>query len=66
MALAEKVTSPIAYLQALTRWRPIEIAFWLAALLPYVLFPNYLSLASQIAIAALFALRHGQPYYGAR
>jgi branched-chain amino acid transport system permease protein len=25
-------------------------------LLPYVLFPNYLSLASQIAIAALFAL----------
>jgi branched-chain amino acid transport system permease protein len=30
--------------------------FWLATLLPYVLFPNYLSLASQIAISALFAL----------
>jgi len=56
MALAEKVTSPLAYLQAQTRWRPAEIAFWLATLLPYVLFPNYLSLASQIAIAALFAL----------
>jgi len=30
--------------------------FWLATLLPYFLFPNYLSLASQIAITALFAL----------
>src|ERR1700728_461973 len=56
MALAEKVTSPLAYLQAQTRWRPIEIVFWLATLLPYFLFPNYLSLASQIAITALFAL----------
>ena len=56
MALAEKVTSPLAYLQAQTRWRPVEIIFWLATLLPYVLFPNYLSLASQIAIGALFAL----------
>src|SRR5579863_4513502 len=56
MALAEKVTSPLAYLQAQTRWRPVEIAFWLATLLSFVLFPNYLSLASQIAIAALFAL----------
>ena len=56
MALAEKVTSPLLYLRAQTRWRPIEIVFWLATLLPYVLFPNYLSLASQIAITALFAL----------
>src|SRR5208282_5531177 len=46
----------LAYLQAQTRWRPVEIIFWLATLLPYVLFPNYLSLASQIAITALFAL----------
>jgi branched-chain amino acid transport system permease protein len=38
------------------RWRPLEIAFWLCALLPFVLTPNYLSLASQIAITALFAL----------
>ena len=55
------VISPVAsepqlYLQAQTRWRPIEIAFWLATLLPYVLFPSYLQLASQIAITALFAL----------
>ena len=42
--------------RALSRWHPIEIAFWLATLLPFVLFPNYLSLASQIAITALFAL----------
>jgi branched-chain amino acid transport system permease protein len=56
MALAEKVTSPQLYLQAQTRWRPVEIAFWLATLLPYLLFPNYLSLASQIAVTALFAL----------
>src|SRR5277367_5221022 len=56
MALAEKVTSPLIYLREQTRWRPIEIVFWLATLLPYVLFPNYLSLASQIAITALFAL----------
>jgi ABC-type branched-subunit amino acid transport system permease subunit len=49
-------TSPQAYLQSLSRWRPIEIAFWLATLLPFFLFPDYLALASQIAIAALFAL----------
>ena len=30
--------------------------FWLATLLPFWLFPNYLVLASQIAITALFAL----------
>lgn len=44
------------YLRAQERWRPIEIAFWLATLLPFVLTPDYLVLASQIAIAALFAL----------
>jgi len=48
--------SPQAYLQSLSRWRPIEIAFWLATLLPFWLFPNYLSLANQIGVAALFAL----------
>jgi len=47
---------PQQYLQSLSLWHPLEIAFWLATLLPYVLFPNYLSLASQIAITALFAL----------
>ena len=38
------------------RWRWYETVFWLALLLPYWLFPTYLDLASQIAIAALFAL----------
>jgi branched-chain amino acid transport system permease protein len=56
MALTESIRSPQAYLQSLSRWRPSEIAFWIATLLPFVLFPNYLSLASQIAITALFAL----------
>src|SRR5581483_2182046 len=48
--------TPLAYLQAQTRWRPVEIVFWLATLLPFFLFPDYLSLASQIAITGLFAL----------
>ena len=39
-----------------SRWHPLEIAFWLATLLPFALAPGYLSLASQIAITALFAL----------
>src|SRR6266487_5962063 len=47
---------PRLYLEARIRWRPIEIAFWLATLLPFVLAPSYLVLASQIAITALFAL----------
>src|SRR5215475_13893749 len=50
------VTEPQRYLAAQIRWQPIEIAFWLATLLPFVLTPNYLVLASQIAITALFAL----------
>jgi branched-chain amino acid transport system permease protein len=36
--------------------RKLEVAFWLCTLLPFVLTPSYLSLASQIAITALFAL----------
>ena len=48
--------TPQAYLQAQNHWHPLEIAFWLTTLTPFVLFPNYLSLASQIAITALFAL----------
>jgi branched-chain amino acid transport system permease protein len=48
--------SPQAYLNDQRRWRPIEVIFWVATLLPFLLFPNYLSLASQIAITALFAL----------
>src|SRR6188472_27722 len=47
---------PHQYLEAQIRWRNIEIVFWLAALLPFVVTPDYLVLASQIAISALFAL----------
>jgi branched-chain amino acid transport system permease protein len=44
------------YFRAQIRWRPLEIVFWAATLLPFLVTPNYLSLASQIAITALFAL----------
>jgi branched-chain amino acid transport system permease protein len=47
---------PVQYLQAQLRWQWSEIAFWLATLLPFVLVPDYLVLASQIAITALFVL----------
>jgi branched-chain amino acid transport system permease protein len=50
------LTGPQAQLEAQTRWRAIEIVFWLSTLAPFVLFPDYLVLASQIAITALFAL----------
>ena len=46
----------LQHMEAETRWRPLEWAFWLTTLLPFVLFPSYLVLASQIAITALFAL----------
>jgi branched-chain amino acid transport system permease protein len=41
---------------ARARWRWPEAAFWACALLPFVVTPAYLQLASQIAITALFAL----------
>jgi branched-chain amino acid transport system permease protein len=53
---AAAVASPHAYLQAQARWTWIELAFWLTSLLPFWLLPDYLVLASQIAITALFAL----------
>jgi branched-chain amino acid transport system permease protein len=57
MAVASSAgLGPMHHLQAQTRWQPIEYAFWAATLLPFVLFPNHLVLASQIAITALFAL----------
>jgi branched-chain amino acid transport system permease protein len=54
--MSVSAASPQQYLAAQIRWRPLEIAFWLATLTPFVLMPNYLVLASQIAITALFAL----------
>jgi branched-chain amino acid transport system permease protein len=47
---------PHQYLESQIRWRNIEIVFWLATLLPFVVTPDYLVLASQIAVTALFAL----------
>jgi len=56
MAAIDNAAGPRAYLQSLGRWHPIEIAFWLATLTPFLLFPDYQSLASQICVAAMFAL----------
>lgn len=49
-------TAPRDWIRRQSRWSPFEIVFWLALLLPFFLFPTYLPLATQIAIAALFAL----------
>ena len=54
--LSPALASPIEQLEAQARWRTAEIIFWLATLLPFVLTPDYLVLASQVAISALFAL----------
>src|SRR4051794_35788493 len=56
MSVPGTFASPHAYLQAQSRWQPIEFVFWAATLLPFWLTPDYLVLASQIAITALFAL----------
>jgi branched-chain amino acid transport system permease protein len=53
---SDGIGGPHAYLDAQIRWRAIEVVFWLALLLPVWVTPNYLSLASQVAITALFAL----------
>src|SRR5260370_28848966 len=50
------VSEPQRYMEAGIRWQPLEIAFWLASLLPFWLTPRYLVLASHIAITALFAV----------
>lgn len=44
------------WLQRRRRFSIYEIAFWLATIVPFFVFPTYLTLASQIAIAALFAI----------
>jgi branched-chain amino acid transport system permease protein len=57
MALtAPELTGPHQFLEAQVRWRTIEVVFWLATLLPFIVTPDYLVLASQIAVSALFAL----------
>jgi branched-chain amino acid transport system permease protein len=47
---------PQRYFEAQARWRLREVAFWLTTLVPFLLFPSHLQLASQIAITALFAV----------
>jgi branched-chain amino acid transport system permease protein len=54
--VAGTAEGPLGYLKAQTRWHWSETVFWLATLLPFYFFPDYLQLASQIAITALFAL----------
>jgi branched-chain amino acid transport system permease protein len=53
---AEAAGAPISFRLPHDRWRPLEIAFWLIPLPCLFLFPGYLVLASQVFIAALFAL----------
>ena len=53
---AEPASEPQRHFEDQIRWRPFELAFWLATLLPLWLTPTYLVLASQIAITGLFAL----------
>jgi len=47
---------PRAWLRENSRWNAFELLFWAATILPFFLLPTYLSLASQVAITALFAL----------
>lgn len=56
MATIRDTVDPHGFLAAQTRWSLIEILFWLALLAPFFFLPTYLTLASQIAITALFAL----------
>jgi branched-chain amino acid transport system permease protein len=46
----------VSHLEAQVHWRRSEVAFWLATLLPFLIASDYLILASQIAITALFAV----------
>jgi branched-chain amino acid transport system permease protein len=47
---------PLRWLQRQARFSVFEISFWIAAIVPFFVFPTYLALASQIAITALFAI----------
>lgn len=55
--VVETRQDPHVWLRRKSRWSLIEVAFWvIACAVPFMFFPTYLTLASQIAIAALFAL----------
>jgi branched-chain amino acid transport system permease protein len=49
-------SDPHVWLRQRSRWSVFEIGLWVATLTPFLLFPTYLPLANQIAIAALFAI----------
>jgi branched-chain amino acid transport system permease protein len=53
MTLATQVARQLA---ARARWRPLEIAFWLAALASIFLLPSWHLILTEIAILGLFAL----------
>ncbi len=53
---ASLAIDPHRHLSERRRWRRVEVVFWLATLLPFVVVPSYLTLASQIAITAIFAV----------
>ena len=56
MGLSATAPTPLDHIARRSAWRPLEIVFWLLTLLPFYLTPDYLQLASQIAITALFAI----------
>ena len=56
MGLSATALTPLDHIARRSAWRPLEIVFWLLTLLPFYLTPDYLQLASQIAITALFAI----------
>ncbi len=56
MALGEVKSASVDHIARRAKWHPLEIVFWLTTPLPFVLTPDYLQLASQIAITALFAI----------
>jgi len=56
MGVSATAITPLDHIARRSAWRPLEIVFWLLTLLPFYLTPDYLQLASQIAITALFAI----------
>ncbi len=56
MTRVDTPITPVAHVARRVAWRPLEILFWLMTPLPFVLTPDYLQLASQIAITGLFAI----------
>lgn len=54
--LTQDLAGVHTWLRRKQRWSVFEVLFWLGALIPFFVFPTYLSLFSQIAIMALFAV----------